>query len=69
MSYDIPVKILLDPGRFKHGHVKTLEPNARGNLRIKYAGGRISERSADSVIPEPAGFEVRAEQPISQNVN
>jgi len=69
MSYNIPVKVRIELGRYKHGHVKTLEPNARGNLRIKYAGGRISERSADSVIPEPAGFEVRAEQPISQNVN
>ena len=67
--YDIPVKVQIEPGRFKHGYVKTLTPNSRGNLRMKYAGGKISERSADSVIHEPAGFEVRAEQPISQNVN
>ena len=69
MTYIIPVKVKLEPGRFKHGHVKTLIPNHRGNLRIKYAGGRISERAADSVIHEPAGFEVRAEQPIARIIN
>lgn len=58
-KYVIPVKVKLEKGRYKHGYVSTLQPNARGNLRIKYAGGRISERSADSVIHEPAGFNKR----------
>lgn len=58
-EYVIPVKIELEPGRYKHGYVKTLTPNSRGNLRIRYAGGRISERKADTVIYEPHGFAPR----------
>lgn len=67
-DYTIPVKVSMPngPGRYKHGYVKTLEPNARGTVRIKYANGRISERSVDSIIPEPTGFEVRGEQPIAR---
>lgn len=66
MDYDIPVKVRVEQGRYKYGHVKTLVPNARGNVRMKYANGKISERSVDSVIPEPRGFEIRAEQPIAR---
>ena len=68
-NYVIPVKVQIDTGRYVYGHVKTLTANSRGNCRMRYGNGKISERSADSIIPEPRGFEVRAEQPIARTVN
>ena len=59
LGYTIPVKIQLEPGRFKHGFVKTLTPDSRGNVRIMYMSGRISSRSIDGVEHEPQGFRVR----------
>ena len=58
LGYTIPVKIKLEPGRFKHGYVKTLTPDSRGNVRIMYGSGRISSRAVETLIHEPAGFDV-----------
>lgn len=60
-EYTIPVRIKIEHGRYKYGHVKTLTPNSRGNVRVKYGGGRIAERSADSVEYEPRGFHVKSQ--------
>ena len=68
-EYTIPVKVQIDTGRYVYGHVKTLTANSRGNCRIRYVNGKISERSADSLEHEPRGFEVRAEQPIARTEN
>jgi len=69
-DYTIPVKVALPggPGRYLYGWVRSLTPDARGNIRLRTGNGNYSTRSADSVIHEPAGFEIRPEQPIAREV-
>lgn len=61
LGYMIPVKIMIEPGRYRYGFVKSLTPDTHGNVRIMYGNGRISTRSAESCIHEPQGF-----KPINQ---
>jgi len=59
LGYNIPVKIKISDGRYKSGYVKSLKPDARGNLRICYRGSwRKSSVDAKRAIHEPKGFNV-----------
>lgn len=55
-DYKIPVKIQLEPGRYKHGYVKELPKSDEEAVHIMYANGRISSRAGASIIHEPKGF-------------
>lgn len=57
-QYKIPVKIRLEPGRYRHGHVKKLPSSKGEKVSIRYADGRISSRNGDSIIHEPQGFKL-----------
>lgn len=59
LGYVIPVKIPIEPGRYKYGWVQSLSPNGRGNLKVYYSSGRISERAVEACIHEPKGFNIR----------
>ena len=55
-DYTVPVKIRLEKGRYRHGYLKKLPCNKEEKVSIMYAGGRISSRSAESIIHVPEGF-------------
>jgi len=58
-NYIIPVKIRLEPGRYRHGYVKRLPATDDEKVRVLHASGRITSRLGGSIIHEPGGFEPR----------
>ena len=58
-DYNIPVKIRLELGRYRHGYVKQLPKSDDEKIRVLHASGRIISRVGKSIIHEPAGFEPR----------
>jgi len=59
-DYTIPVKILLEKGRYRHGYVKKLPDTDDEMIRVLHASGRITTRIGRSIIHEPRGFEKRS---------
>jgi len=56
LGYVIPVKRRLEPGRYAFGYAKSLEPDSRGQIKVRTPGFKTTSWLGTSVIHEPKGF-------------
>jgi len=56
LGYVIPVKRRLEPGRYAFGYATSLEPDSRGQIKVRTPDLKITSWLGTSVIHEPKGF-------------
>ena len=49
-DYKIPVMMRLEKGRYKKAWAKSLTPDRRGNIRVRYESGSFSSWAAEKTI-------------------
>ena len=57
LGYVIPVKRRMAPGRYAFGWAKTLEPDSRGQIKVRTRNLRTTSWQKESTIHEPKGFD------------
>lgn len=69
LGYIIPVMRRLEQGKYTPAFAKTLEPDSRGNIKVRTPNLKTTSWQATSVIHVPEGFKIfRVEKPKSNDV-
>lgn len=63
LGYIIPVKRRLEPGRYAFGYAKSLEPDSRGQIKVRTSDLKISSWLGTSTILVLQGFEIYKSAP------
>lgn len=69
LGYVIPVMRRLEPGKYTYGYARSLEPDSRGQIKVRTPNLKLTSWLGTSVIHVPKGFKSKAQnQWIVDNV-
>jgi len=63
LGYIIPVKRRLEPGKYVFGYARSLEPDNRGQIKVRTSTMETTSWLGTSVIHVPEGFEIYKSAP------
>jgi hypothetical protein len=63
LGYVIPVMRRIEPGKYTYAYAKSLEPDSRGQIKVRTSNLKTTSWLGTSVIHVPQGFEIYQSAP------